>query len=75
MKDQLQRRLDDLKAEYETGQKMLADLEIKQATLRETLLRIAGAVQVLEEELGREDPPPDTAPAVPTPENGAQEAD
>ena len=75
MKDQLQRRLDDLKAEYEAGQKMLADLEIKQATLRETLLRIAGAVQVLEEELGREDPPPDAAPAVPTPENGAQEAD
>jgi len=54
---------------------MLADLETRQATLRETLLRIAGAVQVLEEELGREDPPPDAAPAVPTPENGAQEAD
>ena len=74
MKEQLQRRLEDLKTEYEAGQKMLADLETKEATLRETLLRIAGAVQVLEEELGREDPPPDPAPAVPTPENGAQEA-
>ena len=74
MKDQLQRRLDDLKTEYEAGQKMLADLEVKEATLRETLLRIAGAVQVLEEELGREDPPPDAAP-VATSEDGAQEAD
>ena len=75
MKEQLERRLDDLKTEYEAGQKMLAELEIKQAALRETLLRIAGAVQVLEEELGQpEEPPPDAAPAVPTPENGAQEA-
>ena len=75
MKEQLEQRLEALKAEYEAGQKMLAELEIKQTALRETLLRIAGAVQVLEEELGREDPPPDAAPAVPTPENGAQEAD
>ena len=74
MKDQLQRRLDDLKTEYEAGQKMLAELEVKQAALRDTLLRIAGAVQVLEEELGREDPPPDAAP-VATSEDGAQEAD
>ena len=76
MKEQLERRLGDLKAEYEAGQKMLADLEGRQVTLRQTLLRIAGAVQVLEEELGRtEEPPPDAAPAVPTPENGAQEAE
>ncbi len=74
MKEQLQRRLDDLKTEYEAGQKMLAELEHKQATLRETLLRIAGAIQVLEEELGREDPPPDAAP-VATSEDGVQEAD
>ncbi len=76
MKEQLEQRLEALKTEYEAGQKMLADLEARQATLRETLLRIAGAVQVLEEELGRaEEPPPDAVPAVPTPENGAQEAD
>ena len=74
MKEQLEQRLEALKAEYEAGQKMLADLEARQATLRETLLRIAGAIQVLEEELGREDPPPDAAPAVSTPEDGAQEA-
>jgi predicted nuclease with TOPRIM domain len=52
MKDQLQQRLAQLKGEYEAGQKMLAELENKQMKLRETLLRIAGAIQVLEEELG-----------------------
>lgn len=51
MKEQLQQRLQTLKAEYEAGQKMMADLEAKQANLRDTLLRISGAIQVLEEVL------------------------
>ena len=34
---------------------MLADLENRQAGLRETLTRIAGAIQVLEEELAKSD--------------------
>ncbi|NEQ10529.1 MAG: hypothetical protein F6K37_32805 [Moorea sp. SIO4E2] len=51
MKEQLQKRLTQLKAEFESGQKVLADLEVKQANVRETLLRIQGAIQVLEEEL------------------------
>jgi predicted nuclease with TOPRIM domain len=55
MKTQLQQRLTDLRAEYESGQKMLASLEVKQANLRDTLLRISGAIQVLEEELSRAD--------------------
>ena len=49
MREQLQTRLAVLKQEFEAGQKMLADLEAKQANLRETLLRISGAVQVLQE--------------------------
>lgn len=49
MKEQLKQRLQSLKAEFEAGQKMLADLEAKQANLRDTLLRISGAIQVLEE--------------------------
>lgn len=52
MRDQLERRLAALRSEYETGQQMMAELEAKQARLRETLLRISGAIQVLEEELG-----------------------
>jgi hypothetical protein len=53
MKQQLTQRLNALKTEYEAGQKMLADLETQQANLRNTLLRISGAIQVLEEELAK----------------------
>lgn len=53
MKEQLRQRLQELKSEYESGQKVLADLEAKQANVRDTLLRIAGAIQVLEEELAK----------------------
>jgi predicted nucleic acid-binding Zn-ribbon protein len=65
VKDQLERRLQQLKREFESGQKALVELERQQADLRETLLRISGAVQVLEEELQRAeqldaDPAPDT---------------
>lgn len=51
MQQQLEQRLSELKTEYQTGQKMLADLEVRQAELRQTLLRISGAIQVLEEML------------------------
>ncbi len=43
---------------------MMAELEAKQANLRDTLLRISGAIQVLEEELGRV-PQPFVAEAAP----------
>jgi len=55
-REQLAQRLDELKVEYETGQKMLAELEAKQANLHQTLLRISGAIQVLEEILSAESP-------------------
>ena len=51
MRQQLEERLNKLKAEFESGQKMLAELDAKAGSLRETLLRISGAIQVLEEEL------------------------
>lgn len=54
MKEQLTTRLQTLKHEYEAGQKMLADLEMKQSELQKTLLRISGAIQVLEEMLADE---------------------
>ncbi len=56
MRAQLEQRLQALKQEYEAGQKMLAELERQQAGLRDTMLRISGAVQVLEEELRRDEP-------------------
>jgi predicted nuclease with TOPRIM domain len=49
MREQLEQRLHQLKAEFETGQKMLAELEQRRANLEQTLLRITGAIQVLEE--------------------------
>ncbi len=52
MKEQLEERLQALKSEYESGQRLLSELELKQANLRDTLLRISGAIQVLEELLG-----------------------
>ncbi|MFQ4135465.1 hypothetical protein PGN35_004025 [Nodosilinea sp. PGN35] len=51
MQDKLQQRLQSLKIEYESGQKVLAELEARQANIRDTLLRISGAIQVLEEML------------------------
>ncbi len=57
MKQQLVKRLQELKAEFEAGQKMLTELEAKQANVRETMLRISGAIQVLEEELAEGTPP------------------
>ena len=54
MKERLEQRLTALKAEFETGQRMLAELDAKQAHLKESMLRISGAIQVLEEELAEE---------------------
>ena len=56
MQDQLERRLAALRTEYRSGQRALAELEDKQHELRDTLLRISGAIQVLEEELGADEP-------------------
>jgi hypothetical protein len=54
MEEQLERRLLDLRAEFDAGQKVSAELDAKQASIRNTLLRISGAIQVLEEVLGAE---------------------
>lgn len=46
-------RLYRLKSEFELGQNRLVELEAQAASLHNILLRISGAVQVLEEELGK----------------------
>ena len=51
MREQMQLRLEELKKEFEIGQHRLQETERQQALLRETLLRISGAIQVLEEVL------------------------
>ena len=57
MRTQLQRRLTELKNEFDAGQKALADLDQKRHALEQTLLRISGAIQVLEEELAKSEQP------------------
>ena len=68
MQQQIQSRIAVLKSEFETGQAKLRELEVQQSRLRETLLRISGAIQVLEEMLEANKPaeepaPPDSHPA------------
>ncbi|MEN9868528.1 MAG: hypothetical protein RL748_4118 [Pseudomonadota bacterium] len=59
MKTQLETRLASLKSEFEAGKNMLADLDKKSRELEATLMRISGAIQVLEEML---EPADDAAP-------------
>lgn len=54
MRAEIQKRVSELEAEYREGQRMLADLEAKQADLQQTVLRISGALQVLNELLAAE---------------------
>ncbi|MBL8930904.1 MAG: hypothetical protein JNL54_12330 [Kineosporiaceae bacterium] len=57
MSERLQARLAELRREYELGQRRLQELMGQEVTLRETLLRISGAIQVLEEMSGTPDAP------------------
>ncbi len=53
MKEQIEQRLKKLKTEFESGQKIIADMEVRQSNLKNTLLCISGAIQVLEELLNQ----------------------
>lgn len=63
MRDQLETRLRELKTEFEIGQNKLAELETQTVNLRNMLLRISGAIQVLEEELSKEAQPRESGEA------------
>jgi hypothetical protein len=49
MTERIEERLTQLRAEFENGQRVLDDLEARRAGVQSSLLRIAGAIQVLEE--------------------------
>ena len=49
MNDQIASRIDSLRHEFEAGEAQLRDLDAQRARLHETMLRISGAIQVLEE--------------------------
>jgi predicted nucleic acid-binding Zn-ribbon protein len=56
LRQRLEQRLSALRQELDTGRKMLADLEARQLGLQQTVLRISGAVQALEELLAADEP-------------------
>jgi predicted nuclease with TOPRIM domain len=62
MSKELQRRLDELKREFEQGQNELRKLEAQRGELTETMLRISGAIMVLEELLASDGDTPDAQP-------------
>ena len=49
MKSEINARLKELKEEYQKGQERLIALEQEITSLSKTMLRISGAIQVLEE--------------------------
>jgi predicted nuclease with TOPRIM domain len=51
MREQMQSRLNELKQQFEIGQAELRQLQARENYLNETLLRLNGAMQVLEEML------------------------
>jgi predicted nuclease with TOPRIM domain len=55
MRETIEQRLDLLKKEFEKGQTKLRDVQLQQSKLHETLLRISGAIQVLEELLAEDE--------------------
>ncbi len=54
MKKQMEKRLKELRDEFDSGQQMITETEASLANMRTSMLRISGAVQVLEEQLGLE---------------------
>jgi predicted RNase H-like nuclease (RuvC/YqgF family) len=61
MQDQVQARIEALRKELEVGQQRMQELERQLTQLRDTMLRISGAIQVLEE-LQAQATPAATAP-------------
>jgi len=49
MREQLQSRLEELKKDFAAGQARLSDLQAQEASLNQQLLRISGAILVLQE--------------------------
>ena len=81
MREQIQARLEELKKELEAGQAELQKVEMQRTYLHETVLRIDGAKQVLEELLAQQPqgqqngPDHSEAPLEPTQERARREAD
>ena len=56
MREELQRKLEELKKDFSAGQARLADLQNQEASLNQQLLRISGAIIVLQELIDQAQP-------------------
>jgi predicted nuclease with TOPRIM domain len=56
VREKLQARLEELRQQFRTGHSELQELQAREAYLRETTLRLSGAIQVLEELLAEVPP-------------------
>jgi len=67
MREEIQNRLDQLRQEHQMGQARMQELEKQMAYVRETMLRISGAVQILEELMAETpiSPPPANSDTLP----------
>ena len=61
MRDLLETRITELRAEFDVGRVLQQELEARQEELRRSLLRISGAVQALSELLAASDARDDAA--------------
>lgn len=61
-RDDMERRLAELEAELQAGERLMAELDDRRQRLRDSMLRIGGAIQVLRELLGREGRGPEEEP-------------
>jgi hypothetical protein len=70
VRGELERRLTELRSEFEAGRRLEVDLQARLSEVSQTVLRVSGAIQVLEELLSadgsRNGAPADTAVEVPS---------
>lgn len=70
MRGELERRLTELRSEFEAGRRLEVDLQARLSEVSQTVLRVSGAIQVLEELLSadgsRNGAPANTAVEVPS---------
>jgi len=62
MQDRMKARLAELKTEFAKGKQKLEELENQTREVQQALLRISGAIQVLEELSGESAPPKEAFP-------------
>lgn len=72
MRERIEQRLCELREELEVGRGMMAELDARRSNLHDSMLRIGGAVQALEELMRDEQFPADGSSAARSRASGAE---